>query len=328
MRGSAPAGWDDGADAPDAPVLVLRALGLGDALTGFPALRALRRLVAPRPVLLAAPEAVGRWQVELGVVDGLVPTRGLDGPPPGRELGLHDAVDLHGNGPASRDLLRAAGPRRLLAFELDGIAWDPDEHEVRRWCRLVEAVGARCDPEDLRLRSRAEAEAARGRAVVVHPGAAYAARRWPAERWARVAADLAAAGHQVRITGGPGEDALVAEVAALAGLPGAPVGVLPLPELSALLGSARLLLCGDTGVAHLATALAVPSVLLFGPTPPSSWGPAIDPDVHTVLWRGTGRGAPNADTVDAALLRIEPPDVVEAALRLIAGTDPTMEEKA
>ncbi|MGN6612160.1 MAG: hypothetical protein ACTHLJ_10330, partial [Angustibacter sp.] len=57
------------------PVLALRAIGLGDALTGVPALRGLRRRFAPRPVLLAAPAALGRWMTDLGVGGG-------DGPPP------------------------------------------------------------------------------------------------------------------------------------------------------------------------------------------------------------------------------------------------------
>src|SRR6476659_7433301 len=55
------------------PVLALRAIGLGDALTGVPALRALRRRFAPRPLLLAAPTVLGRWLTDLDVVDGFVP---------------------------------------------------------------------------------------------------------------------------------------------------------------------------------------------------------------------------------------------------------------
>ncbi|MGL5859288.1 MAG: glycosyltransferase family 9 protein, partial [Angustibacter sp.] len=224
------------------PVLVLRALGLGDALTGIPALRGLRRLLAPRPVLLAASEPVGRWLTDLDVVDGWVATTGLDGPAPGRNLGRHDAVDLHGNGPASRTVLTDAGPRRLLAFAspdasapdaqasepLDvqaseptdasqprttSVGWREDEHEVHRWCRLVAAIGARCDAGELRITHRAAplpTEPGRGAAgfhdhVVLHPGAASGSRRWPPDRWTAVARALRAAGHRVLLTGGPDE---------------------------------------------------------------------------------------------------------------------------
>ena len=65
------------------PVLALRAIGLGDALTGVPALRALRRRFAPRPLLLAAPTVLGRWLTDLDVVDGFVPTADLDAAPAG-----------------------------------------------------------------------------------------------------------------------------------------------------------------------------------------------------------------------------------------------------
>jgi hypothetical protein len=303
------------------PVLVLRAIGLGDALTGVPALRGLRRLVAPRPVLLAAPAHLGRWLTGLDVVDGCVPTADLDAAPPGRGLGDHDAVDLHGNGPPSRELLARAHPRSLLAFASPGgpgVPWRAGEHEVLRWCRLVASVGAVCGPHDLRLRAR-PAVAPDG-PVVVHPGAASGSRRWPAERWAQVVAQLLRQGREVVLTGGPHEVDLCRRVARAAGGGDCTAGDLDLPALTALVARARLLLCGDTGVAHLATALATPSVLLFGPVAPSAWGPAVDPDLHVVLWHGDGTGDPHGAEPDPHLLRITVEEVLDAAAWL-SGAD-------
>lgn len=304
------------------PLLVLRALGLGDGLTGIPALRGLRRLVAPRPVLLAAPAPLARWFVELDIVDGVVDTRGLDGPPPGRCLDEHDAVDLHGNGPPSRELLAAGRPRTLLAFAppgAQGVPWWAGEHEVLRWCRLVGSLGARCGPADLRLVAREQAARNRGEHVVLHPGAASGSRRWPAERWAQVAAALVGRGHRVLLSGGPDERELCAAVAATAGLPpqASTAGDLDLGGLAALVGSARLLVCNDTGVAHLATALAVPSVLLFGPVSPAIWGPAVDADLHAVLWHGDGTGDPHGSTPDPHLLLVTVEEVLDRAAHLL-----------
>lgn len=304
-------------DAPSQPpVLVLRAIGLGDALTGVPALRGLRRLVAPRPVLLAAPEHLGRWFTDLALVDGWVATADLDAEPPGRGLGRHDAVDLHGNGPASRDLLAAGSPQRLLAWwppPGPGGGWRAEEHEVRRWCRLVGAWGAACDVGDLRLRPR-PARPGDG-PVVLHPGAASGSRRWPVRRWVQVARALVCDGHDVVVTGTSGEAALCAQVVEGAGLgrPADLVGALDLPALAGLVVRSRLVVCGDTGVAHLATALAVPSVLLFGPVAPSVWGPVIDLDLHTVLWEGDGCGDPHGAVPDPHLLLITVPQVLAAA---------------
>jgi ADP-heptose:LPS heptosyltransferase len=67
--------------------------------------------------------------------------------------------------------------------------------------------------------------------------------------------------------------------------------------------------CGDTGVAHLATALDVPSVLLFGPTAPREWGP-LDQSRHRVLWSGK-RGDANAEDPDAGLLDIRAEQVLD-----------------
>jgi len=64
----------------------------------------------------------------------------------------------------------------------------------------------------------------------------------------------------------------------------------------------------------LATALRTRSVLLFGPSSPDRWGPAIDPELHTVLWRGRAGhpGDPHGETVDPALAAIRVEEVLAA----------------
>ncbi len=79
------------------------------------------------------------------------------------------------------------------------------------------------------------------------------------------------------------------------------------------------MVCGDTGVGHLATAYRVPSVLLFGPTPPAAWGPTVDLDRHIVLWKGEP-GDPFGDEPSPSLLRIGVPDVIAAARKLVGRT--------
>ena len=316
-------------------MLVLRALGLGDALTALPALRGLRRRRPGARLLLAAHGPAPQLLVRHGVVDEVVPTAGLDDTPPGLSVGEHVAVNLHGRGPQSHRLLQAGQPEALLAFasEETGVAgpqWRSDEHEVDRWCRLVDsgadggAGGSDpvCDRSDLRLVP--DGAVRRDGPVVVHPGAAGPSRRWPAERFAAVAAGLSADGHRVVVTGSPDEAALTARVAALAELPPDAdlAGRLDLEELASCLTSATLLVCGDTGVAHLATAVGAPSVLLFGPTPPLWWGPVVDPDRHVVLWHGdpaSPPGDPHGAHPDPALLRIEVAEVLSAAQDLLHG---------
>ncbi len=104
---------------------------------------------------------------------------------------------------------------------------------------------------------------------------------------------------------------------------------LVLAELLELVASSPLLLAGDTGVAHVATAVRTPSVLLFGPTDPARWGPAVDvvapSALHRVLWPAEpGRtGDPHADDPDPVLLRTSAHDVLEAvrAVRAVTARD-------
>ncbi len=201
-------------------VLVLRVLGLGDFLTGVPALRALAREYAGHRLLLAMPEALRPLVDASGLEAELLPAQGLDPVPwagPGPDL----AVNLHGRGPQSHRLLQQLRPDRLVAFGnetagVDGPVWRPDEHEVRRWCRLVEeSLGVSADPGDLLLHR----EPARREHVLVHPGAASESRRWPADRFGAVAAHCTRLGHRVLVTGGPAEVDLARAVAEQAGTP-------------------------------------------------------------------------------------------------------------
>jgi ADP-heptose:LPS heptosyltransferase len=147
---------------------------------------------------------------------------------------------------------------------------------------------------------------------VLHPGAASRARRWPAERWAAVARAERATGRAVLITGSAAERPLAEEVADAAGLRADAVlaGRTDVRGLAATVAAAGRVAAGDTGVAHLATAFAVPSVTLFGPTPPALWGPPPRPR-HVALWAGR-RGDPHAGRPDPGLLEIEPAEVITA----------------
>ncbi|BBY17279.1 glycosyltransferase family 9 protein [Mycolicibacterium litorale] len=293
--------------APDT-ILVLRALGLGDLLTGVPALRGLRRAHPDAHIVLAAPERFGELALLTGAVDAVQPTAGL-----GRLRPLHTppvlAVNLHGSGPESISDLLGLGARSILthrhdAFpQLQGPAWPTDVHEVDRWCGLLEWAGIPCERADLTI-PRPPGCPDRSGVTVIHPGAAFPARRWPPERFAAVAAALYADGHDVVITGDAGEVDLARTVAAQAGLPGSAVlaGTLGLLDLVALISDCRLLVCGDTGVGHIATATGTPSVLLFGPTPPSLWGPR-GTGPHAVLWAGRD-GDPHGDAPDPGLLAL------------------------
>ena len=306
---------------------MLRALGLGDFLTGVPALRAVARAFPGRELVLAAPPPLAPLVRLTGVVDRLHPMPGLgelEWPAPPPEV----AVNLHGSGPESHRMLLSTRPGQLVAFDCQdaGVAgprWSAGEHEVRRWCRLVsQTLRVTADPAELALAVPAVCAVVPD-AVVIHPGAAYPARRWPPERFAAVARWARRSGHQVMVTGSASERLLAEQVQRLAGLPDGAVlaGRTDLAELAATVAAARLVVCGDTGMAHLATAYRRPSVVLFGPTPPSAWGPPSD-GPHEVVWHGTDIGDPWGDTVDPALAQVTVAEVLDRAEALLARTPP------
>lgn len=323
--------------AADRPLLVvLRALGLGDLLTGVAALRALGRTFPDHARVLLSPEALTPLALASGAVDTVIDTDFRREPPrpaalPALPARPDVAVNLHGRGPGSHRALLALEPRRLIAYgqpaaSVDGPEWDAGEHEVDRWCRLLADNGIDADPTDLRLDvDPVPAPGAAGRpCVVIHPGASSPARQWPPARWAAVARAQRVLGRAVVVTGSSAERGLALAVATSAGLPPKHVlaGRTSLASLAGIVAGACLVVSGDTGPAHLATALGIPSVTLFGPVPPSRWGPRIDRRRHAALWRGW-HGDPHAVRADPGLLEISVPDVL-AAMRGVGAEEPVL----
>jgi ADP-heptose:LPS heptosyltransferase len=260
-------------------MVVLRALNLGDLLVAVPALRGLRRAFADHEITLATSGWLAPVVELAGAVDRVQPTKGL-APLPGPRV-PDVVVNLHAATAESDAVLDALAPLRRIGFAAPGRPgprWRPGGHERDRWCALLAAHGFAADPADLLLAAPPAASPAPG-AAVVHVGAGYGAKEWPASRFAAAAAALRRTGHDVVVTGSAAQrPRAAAAVAAAAGLPTAAVlaGRTPLAELVALIAGARLLVSGDTGVAHLASAYRTPSVVLFGPAPVDEWGPPAD----------------------------------------------------
>ncbi len=302
-------------------IVILRALKVGDFLTAVPAFRAIRRAFPSSRIVLAAPRAFGGLLDLLdGAIDAVSDAHELE-PLRGDACGADVGIDLHGCGPESQRLLLASGARRLIAFRTEGVPqsfdgprFDASEHEVRRWCRLLSHFGIPADPTELDLRPPDLRVPKRVRgATLIHPGAASESRRWPVDRWIDVARAERRLGRHVILTGGPSEVERARRIATAAAIPSTDVyaGRTSLRKLAAIVAAAGRVVCGDTGIAHFATAFRRPSVLLFGPTPPATWGPPQRP-IHRVLWDGA-TGDPHADRVDPGLAAI-PADRVIAAL--------------
>ena len=318
-------------DGPDGrhELLALRTLKLGDLLVAVPAISALRRGFPQHRLVLAVPGWLEPIVELIDGVDALLPTPGLNAPldlEPGR---IDVAVNLHGSGPESRDIVDRLAARLTIAHavpEIDGVIpadsrmpeWMPELLERYRWVRLLRAYGIPGDPNEVRLGSSTRRPGPAD-ASVVHVGAFYGSRRWPVERFAAVARIMRASGHRVVFTGSAAERDRALAVAEAAGFHERAVlaGRLDLAEFAAVIEDARVVVSADTGAAHLASAYGRPSVVLFGPAAPENWGPPPGP--HLVLTDASlRRGDTFSNEADPALMAVGVNDVVAGVEAMLA----------
>jgi ADP-heptose:LPS heptosyltransferase len=311
--------WVD--DAPARSVVVLRALpGLGDLLCAVPALRALRASLPDAHVaVIGLPSQVGALLLERygGYVDELIEFPGYPGLPERscdlRRLAgfLEDmrfrrfdlALQLHGSGEVTNELVSLLGARATGGFQrtcvtpLDRercLTFSEHEPEPARNLSLLRHLGADGSPElefPIRPPDRARLDLATsplldGPYAVIHPGAARADRRWGVARFAEVGDALVRRGLPVVLTGSEAERELTIDVArrmrrAVIDL----TGGTDVGALAALLGSAAVVVCNDTGVSHLAAAVHAPSVVVFTTSNRARWAP-LDGNRHRAVRPG------------------------------------------
>jgi ADP-heptose:LPS heptosyltransferase len=306
-------------EGPVRRILVLRALMLGDTLCAVPALRAIRRAWPQARIALLGLPASRELAVRLPYVDEWLAFPGWPGLPeqPVDVPALPDfiaamqaarwdlAIQLHGSGQLTNPLVAAFGARQVAGFHAEGgfvpdarlfCHWPERGHEVQRLLALCRHLGLSVDDGALEFPLRPGDDAALRAAwpgwddsapyACVHAGAQLASRRWPVARFAAVAEALHDMGHTVVLTGAPSERTLGAELSCLLAARGLPhvnlVGLTSLWTLGALLRDARVLVCNDTGVSHIAAALRVPSVVVSCGSEVARWAPA-DRALHRVL---------------------------------------------
>jgi heptosyltransferase-1 len=151
--------------------------------------------------------------------------------------------------------------------------------------------------------------------AILSPGAGWGAKQWPAERYGVVAHELAQDGIESLVNYGPGEEGLAAAVEAASQGSARRISC-SVSELIALTRRARLFIGGDTGPMHLAAALKIPVVAIFGPTNPARNGPF---GTRSVVLRSASSATSHArlDEPEPGLLEITPGEVVAASHQLL-----------
>jgi len=150
--------------------------------------------------------------------------------------------------------------------------------------------------------------------VILNPGAGWGAKMWPAERYGQVAKELAKDGLDCLVNYGPGEEEIALAVEAASAGAARKISC-SISELIALTRRARLFIGGDTGPMHMAAALQIPVVAIFGPTNPVRNGPF---GTRSIVLRSASSLTDHTRhrEPEQGLLEITVDEVVEAARKL------------
>jgi ADP-heptose:LPS heptosyltransferase len=308
-------------------IAVFRALQLGDMLCAIPALRALRA-AAPhaRITLIGLPWAqqlVSRFSRYL---DDFVAFPGHQAFPEQplqadlvpafyeamRARNFDLAVQMHGSGQISNQIVAAFGAKAMAGYAVAagaGVAstylvdYPQNGAEPIRLLGLTDFLGAPAvgtdlefplspdDEQELRA-SGLDTGLVAGSYICIHPGARSRDKCWPPQRFAEVADRLADEfGLAVVLTGSAKEADLTAAVAAhMRNKAHDTAAPLSIGAMALLMSRARLLVCNDTGVSHIAAGLRLPSVVIFSNADIERWAP-LDQALHRCIRDPQGKQA-------------------------------------
>lgn len=272
---------------------------LGDACMAMPAIRALKQGRPDLRLTIFCQANLKELWSAVPEVDAVVTKAKKEGISSVakriRESGAYDAAVLFTNSTRSTLELKRAGIPRLVGYHgslrsrmlhqvcPEPVSYKPPEHHAYRYLRLAKFCGAKTEDPAL-FSPTVPPTGAEGAPVIkvgICAGAEYGqAKRWPMDRFAGVAAAISVQWPQVewQLFGAPGEKAMGETLSQMLG--NVPhrnrVGATTLTELIAELRACRLLVTNDTGTMHLAAALGVPTVSIFGSTEPVLTGPLGD----------------------------------------------------
>lgn len=297
----APARWDWQAVE---RVLVIRLRSIGDTVLSTPSLFALKRFLPHATVDILLEDWVAPVLEGFPYVDRVITVARDNNVARARvarslRANRYDVVyNLHGGSTATL-LTRATGATHRVGYENYQYArlhnqlsppssalWERDKtHSVEQQLALLGWTGVPVSdrpPTKLAVTEQAAGfVAARlGAAglehtpfVAIHPAAAFATKQWAAENFGQVASELSRQGFAVVVITAENQTDLVENLSRNIAIPFLSLTDLSLPQITALLAQARLFVGNDSGIAHMAAAVATPSVVVFGSSNIAHWRP-------------------------------------------------------
>jgi heptosyltransferase III len=277
-------------------ILLLHPGGLGDIILALPAIALLReRFPSARFTIAAnldhvAPFAGG--YVESAVSLSSIPLHNLYSKKalPSADVRFWKSFDRVFSWTGAGD---PGFVRKMMEIHPHAViaSWRPDPQEQRHVSQMFVdslgpeiAAGIKAAPQRIALGPELSEQGFRwlskrnwnghDRLIALHPGAGSKAKRWPMARFVGLARRLLQERNKLLIIEGPAESGLAAQMAEeLSSNAVIQAESLPLNILAAIMAWSSLFVGNDSGIAHLAAALGIPSAVIFGPTLPGHWAP-------------------------------------------------------
>jgi ADP-heptose:LPS heptosyltransferase len=271
-------------------ILLVRGGAMGDFILTLPVLAALRRHFPASLLEILGHEGPASLAVAAGLVGRVSP---LESPAmagffvrggvwPARVAEYFAGFDLIVSYVYDREEIFQSNVRRCSAAKFVAGPHRPDEtsdlHAAQSLLRPLKVLGIdEADPRP-RLMLPGPAEYSPDKSLAVHPGSGSLRKNWPEAKWAQLLKRLAAESKwHFLLIGGEAEGARCQRLAA--DLPPHRTRLaenLPLAELAQRMRSCAAFIGHDSGVTHLAAALGLPGLVLWGPTNQAVWRPLSD----------------------------------------------------
>lgn len=322
---------------------------IGDSILAFPSLESLSKNFLESQIWIAAKKWVKDLFVSCDFIDGIIPLpdhNGLKSLSKAAIIREHnfDIGILLPNSFSSALLFYLAKIPQRWGYQRDG-RWllltkgvavrnqEVPSHQLHYYLALIEGLGLQCHSPQLRFPLSEEEKKwaadylqalnvdLKKPLVILNPGATYGpAKRWPAQRYAHLALLFQEQKEASVIIIGSAKETDLAESisSSLTKKPLNLAGKTDLRLLAGLISHASLFVSNDSGPMHIANALKIPVIALFGPTLPSQTGPFQQPS--TIIKKGVPcwpchyRQCP----FDHGCMRkIEPEEVYEASQKYL-----------
>ncbi|MDD5491388.1 MAG: lipopolysaccharide heptosyltransferase II [bacterium] len=297
-------------------ILLIKLSAMGDTILMTPAIRNLRQAYPKASIKMIVTKVNREVLVDCPYLDGLIlldlekmikkPWLSWDFISSLRKEYFDLAIDFDQWLRISPLLAFLSGAEQRIGFQTVGqyrdriytkrVVHDASKHEVECFLDLLRALDIPINGKDPELwiqkttagkvnKKLADWDLDKGEVLIgIHPGCGGHGlpRQWPEQKYVELIKRLLEECRgKIVLTGGPQEKALVTRIASRwKPEPAVAIGW-DLAETIALIKKFNVLVCGNTGVMHIAAAVKTPVVALHGPTDPKKWGPWGDQ--HTVL---------------------------------------------